>query len=191
MLDSAHDHHRLSRLIDVGRSLISELDLDVVLDRVLETARELTGARYAALGILDEHRRELAQFLTRGVDEETRRAIGDLPRGRGILGLLIDEPRPLRLADVGEHPQSYGFPPGHPPMRSFLGVPILIRGEAWGNLYLTEKAGGDFDRGGRGARSSSWPTGRPSRSRTPVCIAPSTCVAPSSSEPCAVSRRRP
>ena len=145
MLDSAHDHHRLSRLIDVGRSLISELDLDVVLDRVLETARELTGARYAALGILDEHRRELAQFLTRGVDEEMRRAIGDLPRGRGILGLLIDEPRPLRISHVGEHPQSYGFPPGHPPMRSFLGVPILIRGEAWGNLYLTEKAGGDFD----------------------------------------------
>src|SRR5215216_828500 len=145
MLDTTRDDHRLSRLIEVGRSLLSELDLDVVLDRVLETARELTGARYAALGILDERRRELAQFLTRGVDEATHRAIGDLPRGRGILGLLIEEPRPLRLADLGEHPRSYGFPPGHPPMRGFLGVPILIRGEAWGNLYLTEKAGGDFD----------------------------------------------
>src|SRR4051812_41626328 len=140
-----HDHDRLVRLIEVGRSLLSELDLDIVLDRVLETARDLTGARYAALGILDERRRELAQFLTRGVDEETHRAIGDLPRGRGILGLLIEEPYPLRLADLGEHPRSYGFPPGHPPMRGFLGVPILIRGEAWGNLYLTEKADGDFD----------------------------------------------
>src|SRR4051794_13122588 len=140
-----HDYDRLVRLIEVGRSLLSELDLDIVLDRVLETARDLTGARSAALGILDERRRELAQFLTRGVDEETHRAIGDLPRGRGILGLLIEEPYPLRLADLGEHPRSYGFPPGHPPMRGFLGVPILIRGEAWGNLYLTEKADGDFD----------------------------------------------
>jgi signal transduction histidine kinase len=145
MLDTARDDHRLSRLIEVGRSLLSELDLDVVLDRVLETARELTGARYAALGILDERRRELAQFLTRGVDEETHRAIGDLPRGRGILGLLIEEPVPLRIADLGDHPRSYGFPPGHPRMRGFLGVPILIRGEAWGNLYLTEKPDGEFD----------------------------------------------
>ncbi|HEY7622450.1 MAG TPA: GAF domain-containing sensor histidine kinase [Solirubrobacteraceae bacterium] len=136
------DQHRLARLIDVGRSLLAELDLDVVLDRVLETAADLTGARYAALGILDDQRRELARFLTRGIDEATHRAIGDLPRGRGILGVLIDEPRPLRLDDVGDHPRSYGFPPGHPPMRSFLGVPILIRGQAWGNLYLTEKTGG-------------------------------------------------
>jgi signal transduction histidine kinase len=136
------DQHRLARLIDVGRSLLSELDLDVVLDRVLETAADLTGARYAALGILDDRRRELSRFLTRGVDDATHRAIGDLPRGRGILGVLIEDPRPLRLDDVGEHPRSYGFPPGHPPMRSFLGVPILIRGQAWGNLYITEKAGG-------------------------------------------------
>jgi two-component system, NarL family, sensor histidine kinase DevS len=146
MLDTSRDDHRLVRLIEVGRGLLSELDLDVVLDRVLETARELTGAQFAALGILDERRRELAQFLTRGVDEETHRAIGDLPHGRGILGLLIEEPAPLRIPDVGEHPRSYGFPPGHPEMRTFLGVPILIRGEAWGNLYLTEKAGGgEFD----------------------------------------------
>jgi two-component system, NarL family, sensor histidine kinase DevS len=136
------DQHRLARLIDVGRNLLSELDIDVVLDRVLETAADLTGARYAALGILDDRRRELARFLTRGVDDATHRAIGDLPRGRGILGVLIDDPRPLRLDDVGDHPRSYGFPPGHPPMRSFLGVPILIRGQAWGNLYLTEKVGG-------------------------------------------------
>jgi signal transduction histidine kinase len=137
------DEHRLARLIEVGRSLLSELDLDVVLDRVLETAAELTGARYAAVGILSDDRRELARFLTRGIDEHTHRVIGDLPRGRGILGVLIDDPRPLRLEDVGDHPRSYGFPAGHPPMRSFLGVPILIRGEAWGNLYLTEKAGGE------------------------------------------------
>jgi signal transduction histidine kinase len=136
---------RSQRLIEVGRGLLSELDLDTVLDRVLETARELTGARYAALGILDERRRELAQFLTRGIDARTHREIGDLPRGRGILGLLIDDPRPIRISDVGEHRRSYGFPPAHPPMRSFLGVPIVIRGEAWGNLYLTEKDAGEFD----------------------------------------------
>ncbi|HEX6695219.1 MAG TPA: GAF domain-containing sensor histidine kinase [Solirubrobacteraceae bacterium] len=137
------DEHRLARLIDAGRGLLSELDLETVLDRLLQTAADLTGARYVALGVLDEGRRELAQFLTRGIDEETHRAIGDLPRGRGILGVLIDDPRPLRLDDVGDHPRSYGFPPGHPPMRSFLGVPILIRGQAYGNLYLTEKTGGE------------------------------------------------
>jgi signal transduction histidine kinase len=137
------DEHRLARLIDAGRGLMSELDLETVLDRLLQTAADLTGARYVALGVLDEGRRELARFLTRGIDEDTHRAIGDLPRGRGLLGVLIDDPRPLRLDDVGDHPRSYGFPPGHPPMRSFLGVPILIRGEAWGNLYLTERAGGE------------------------------------------------
>src|SRR5690242_8900842 len=141
-LDDDLDEHRLTRLIEAGRELLSELDLDTVLDRLLETAADITGARYVALGILDENRRELARFLTRGIDEVTHRAIGDLPRGRGILGVLIDDPKPLRLEDVGDHPRSYGFPPAHPPMRTFLGVPIVIRGEAWGNLYLTEKAGG-------------------------------------------------
>ena len=136
------DRERLQRLIDAGRGLMADLDVNLVLDRLLETARELTGARYAALGILDESRRELAQFLTKGIDDETHRAIGDLPRGRGILGLLIADPRPLRLDDVGHHPRSYGFPAHHPPMKTFLGVPVRIRGEAWGNLYLTEKEGG-------------------------------------------------
>jgi signal transduction histidine kinase len=145
MIDEHLDAQRLRRLLDVGRSLVSELDLEVVLDRVLEVARELTGARYAALGILDERRQELERFLTRGIDASTHRTIGDLPRGRGILGVLISDPRPLRMPDVGDHPRSYGFPPGHPPMHSFLGVPILIRGDAYGNLYLTEKADGDFD----------------------------------------------
>jgi signal transduction histidine kinase len=137
------DEHRLARLIEAGRGLLSELDLETLLDRLLQTATDLTGARYVALGVLDEGRRELGRFLTRGVDEDTHRAIGDLPRGRGLLGVLIEDPRPLRLDDVGDHPRSYGFPFAHPPMRSFLGVPILIRGEAWGNLYLTEKAGGE------------------------------------------------
>src|SRR5919198_4563766 len=140
---SVLDPHRLARLLDVGRNVLSELDLDVVLDRVLETAAELTGARYAALGVLDEERRALARFLTRGVDEETHRAIGDLPQGRGVLGILIDNPHPLRLGDVGDHPRSVGFPPGHPPMSTFLGVPILLRGVAYGNLYLTEKEGAE------------------------------------------------
>jgi signal transduction histidine kinase len=130
----------------VGSAVVAELDSEVVLQRVLEAARELTGARYAALGVLDAQRRELERFITAGIGEDDRRRIGDLPRGRGILGLLIDDPSPLRLAEVGSHPESYGFPAGHPPMSTFLGVPILVRGEAWGNLYLTEKEGGaEFD----------------------------------------------
>jgi signal transduction histidine kinase len=134
----------LRRLLEVGRSLVTELDLQVVLDRVLETAREVTGARYAAIGVLNEGRTELAQFLTSGVDEETRSGIGDPPRGRGVLGVLIDHPQPLRLADVGSHPRSYGFPVGHPVMHGFLGVPVIVQGEAWGNLYLAEKEQGEF-----------------------------------------------
>jgi len=142
---SALDEARLRALIDVGRGLIAEFDPEAIFRRVLEVACELTGARYAALGVLDEGRRELEGFVTHGIDEETRRAIGAPPRGRGILGLLIEQPRPLRLSDVGHHPRSYGLPPGHPPMTTFLGVPVMIRGQAWGNLYLTEKAGGEFD----------------------------------------------
>jgi signal transduction histidine kinase len=138
------DEPRLRRLLDVGRSLISELDPEAVLERLLEVAREVTGARYAAIGVLDERREALERFLTVGIDEETHRQIGDLPHGRGVLGLLISEPQPLRLADVGAHPRSYGFPLAHPPMTTFLGVPIIIEGEAWGNLYLTDKAQGEF-----------------------------------------------
>ena len=130
------------RLLEVGLALVGELDPELVLDRILEEACAITGAQYAALGVLDEDRDELEQFLTRGIDPATHRSIGDLPRGRGVLGVLIEDPRPLRLPNVGQHPQSYGFPPGHPPMNGFLGVPILIRGRAWGNLYLTEKQDG-------------------------------------------------
>ena len=139
------DPERLRRLIEVGRGLVSEGDLEVVLNIVLEAARELTGARYAALGILDDAREELGEFIAIGITDEEREAIGAEPKGRGVLGLLIRDPEPLRLDDVGSHPQSYGFPAGHPPMSGFLGVPILIRGEAWGNLYLTEKEDGEFD----------------------------------------------
>ena len=137
---------RLPRLIEVGSSLLAELDLEAVLRSVVEAGRELTGAEYAALGVLDGERRELERFIYLGIDDETRRDIGPLPRGRGVLGELIRDPRPLRIADVEAHPHAYGFPPGHPPMHSFLGVPITIRGEAFGNLYMTEKRGGaEFD----------------------------------------------
>jgi len=139
------DEAKAARLLEAGRSLVAELDLETVLDRLLETARDLTGARYAAIGVLDEQRQQLERFLTSGIDPAVHAAIGDLPRGRGVLGLLIEDPRPLVLPDVSAHPRSYGFPAGHPPMRTFLGVPLLIRGEAWGNLYLTEKESGPFD----------------------------------------------
>src|SRR5581483_6064531 len=114
----------------------------IVLERVLAAARQLTGARYAALGVLDESRSELARFETLGIDERTRRRIGQLPRGRGVLGELITNPAPLRLADVGRHARSYGFPAGHPHMTTFLGVPILVDGRPFGNLYLADKAAG-------------------------------------------------
>jgi signal transduction histidine kinase len=133
--------HRLERLIEAGRTLVSELDLERVLARLLEIACELTEAQYAALGILDPSKTNLERFITRGIDAPEHRRIGDLPRGRGVLGLLIRDPKPLRLADVGSHPESYGFPPAHPVMTSFLGVPVRVRGEVYGNLYLTEKAG--------------------------------------------------
>jgi signal transduction protein with GAF and PtsI domain len=126
-------------VLTVARSVLEQLDTDEVLDRVLEAARELTGAQYAALGVLDESRKSLARFVTRGIDADGRRVIGTLPTGRGVLGELIRDPKPLRIPDVGSHPYSYGFPVGHPPMSSFLGVPIPIRGQPCGNLYLTEK----------------------------------------------------
>ncbi len=141
-MSGSEEHQRIRRLLRAGRALMAEHNTEAILDQILDEAREITGARYAALGVLDEHREELERFLAVGIDEDGRSAIGDLPRGRGVLGVLIQDPRPLRLAEVGRHPESYGFPMGHPAMSSFLGVPILIRGEAWGNLYLTEKEGG-------------------------------------------------
>jgi signal transduction histidine kinase len=136
---------RLRVLVDAGIALSSELSLDALLQQLVETAAQLTGARYAALGVIDGTGHRLERFLSTGIDEDTRAAIGDPPTGRGILGVLIREARPLRLHNLAEDPRSVGFPPGHPPMRTFLGVPIVQRGVAYGNLYLTEKAGGgDF-----------------------------------------------
>ena len=143
-LMSAHtEDDRIRHLLQVGREMVAEHDTEAVLGRVLAEARELTGARYVALGVLDESRLELERFLTLGIDDATHRAIGDLPRGRGVLGVLIQDPQPLRLSEVGDHPHSFGFPVGHPPMHTFLGVPIVIRGEGWGNLYLAEKEDGE------------------------------------------------
>jgi signal transduction histidine kinase len=136
---------RLRILVDAGIALSSELSLDALLQRIVDTAAELTGARYAALGVIDKAGQSLERFLTTGVDAETHAAIGQRPRGRGVLGVLIREARPLRLHDLAEDPRSVGFPRHHPPMRTFLGVPIVLRGVAYGNLYLTEKeGGGDF-----------------------------------------------
>jgi signal transduction histidine kinase len=132
---------RLRVLVDAGIALSSELSLDALLQRLVETAAELTDARYAALGVIDRAGHGLERFLTTGIDAETHAAIGELPRGRGILGVLIRDAKSLRLRDIGEDPRSVGFPRNHPPMRSFLGVPIVLRGVAYGNLYLTEKAG--------------------------------------------------
>ena len=134
---------RLRRVLHTGIALSSELSLDALLQRIVEAAAELTGAQYAALGVIDRSGQALERFLTTGIDAETHALIGDLPRGRGILGALIRDAETLRLHDLGEDPRSVGFPPNHPPMRSFLGVPIMLRGTAYGNLYLTEKAGGE------------------------------------------------
>jgi signal transduction histidine kinase len=143
-MDLVSSDNRLQALVKAGMMLTSELSLDALLQRLIETAAELTGARYAALGVIDASGSRLERFVSHGVDAETAAAIGEPPQGRGILGVLLRETNPLRLHNVAEDPRSVGFPPGHPPMTSFLGVPILLRGVAYGNLYLTEKAGGDF-----------------------------------------------
>jgi signal transduction histidine kinase len=136
---------RLRALIETSIAINAELSLDAVLERIVEAAARVTGARYAALGVIDRAGTALERFITHGIDAATHAAIGELPRGRGILGVLIRDARPLRLHDLGEDSRSVGFPPNHPPMRTFLGVPILLRGVSYGNLYLTEKEdGGDF-----------------------------------------------
>src|SRR5262249_12298847 len=117
--------------------------LDARRQRIVEEAAALAGARYAALGVLDDTGHRLERFLTTGITAETRAAIGEFPRGRGILGVLMHEAKPLRLADIAEDPRSVGFPEHHPPMKTFLGVPIVLRGIAYGDLYLAEKQGAD------------------------------------------------
>ena len=134
---------QLRRLLDAVLVVGSELDLATALRRIIEAAAELVHARYGALGVLDETGSALSEFITVGVSEAQRTAIGPLPKGHGILGLLIVDPKPLRLPDLSEHPDSFGFPPNHPPMTSFLGVPIRVRDQVFGNLYLCDKADGD------------------------------------------------
>ncbi|MGZ4398060.1 MAG: GAF domain-containing protein, partial [Gaiellaceae bacterium] len=133
---------RLQALVEAGIAVSSELSLDAVLQRIVEAAAQLTDARYSALGVIDRSGTELERFVQYGIDEETRALIGEPPRGRGVLGALIRDARPLRLLRLSEDPRSVGFPPGHPPMSTFLGVPVLLRGVAYGNLYMTEKAEG-------------------------------------------------
>ncbi|TSB18661.1 GAF domain-containing sensor histidine kinase [Streptomyces benahoarensis] len=134
---------RVPRLMEAMRTVGAGLDLHVTLDRIVQTAAELADARYAAIGIIDEAREGLSDFVTYGVTAEDRRRIGALPDGhKGLLGALIHAPQAVRLADLTRDPRSCGFPPGHPPMRTFLGVPIRVQHEIFGNLYLTEKRGG-------------------------------------------------
>lgn len=135
---------RTSRLVESGLSMASDLDLDTVLRRLLESARRVVGARYAALGVLSDTGDGLARFLWSGIDDLTAMNIGRLPKGRGLLGRLITDPRPLRVERIADHPASAGLPPGHPPMQTFLGVPVRLGDEVFGNLYLTDRAGGPF-----------------------------------------------
>ncbi len=137
---------RLQGLLEAVVAVGAGLELEGTLNRIVRTAVELVDARYGALGVLSADERErLAEFVHVGIDAQTRAVMGDLPEGRGLLGLLIEHPHPIRVADLTEHPASVGFPPNHPPMRSFLGTPIRVRDEIFGNLYLTEKRGaGEF-----------------------------------------------
>jgi signal transduction histidine kinase len=138
-------HEQLEALLDAVTAVSANLELPLVLGRIVRSACALVNARYGALGVLSPDGEHLVEFVTHGISPEERARIGDLPRGHGILGLLIRDPRPRRLADISAHPDSYGFPPNHPPMRSFLGAPIRIRDEVFGNLYLAErKGGGEF-----------------------------------------------
>jgi signal transduction histidine kinase len=134
---------RVAWLLDAVVSINSGLNLRATLERIVEAAAQLAQARYAALGVLDDERDSLAEFITFGLDDAAVQRIGPLPMGLGILGLLISDPKPLRLRDLSTHPASAGFPPNHPPMHSFLGVPIVVRGQPFGNLYLTEKSATD------------------------------------------------
>lgn len=133
---------RLQGLLDAVLAVATGLELDSTLRRIVQAATELVDARYGAVGVLSEDADGLSEFVYVGIDEQTRAAMGSLPEGRGLLGLLIEDPRPVRVADLSQHPASVGFPRNHPPMRSFLGVPVRIRDRVFGNLYLTEKRGG-------------------------------------------------
>jgi two-component system, NarL family, sensor histidine kinase DevS len=145
-VEATRIRERFERLLAAGIAIFSRHDLEHVLQQVVDAARDVVGARYAALGVLGDDRATLVQFVTSGLDEATRKKIGDLPRGRGLLGHVIREAKPIRTADINRHPERFGFPPYHPPMTSFLGVPVTGRGGVFGNLYLTEKLdGAEFD----------------------------------------------
>jgi signal transduction histidine kinase len=141
MSPSEGPSQRRDALVQAGLVLASELSLPSILQKIVELACQVADARYGALGVLDPDGRMIFDFITHGVTEEERRAIGSLPVGKGILGLLITEATPIRMAKIQDHPRSVGFPPNHPPMTSFLGVPMKVRGRVYGNLYLTEKRG--------------------------------------------------
>jgi signal transduction histidine kinase len=132
---------RFERLLSAGVAIFSQHTLDRVLQEIVDAARDVVGAKYAALGVLSEDRTSLVAFVTSGMDAATRERIGDLPRGHGLLGAVITAAKPIRSADIAKHPQRSGFPAHHPPMKSFLGVPVAVRGTVFGNLYLTEKIG--------------------------------------------------
>jgi signal transduction histidine kinase len=132
---------RAERLLDTGLALAAELSLPALLQRLVDLAVELTNAHYGAVGVLSSDGVELSDFITSGLSQQERTAIGELPHGRGILGVLIREPTVLRIQDIGRDPRSTGFPPNHPPMRSFLGAPIRAHGRVFGNIYLTDKQG--------------------------------------------------
>ena len=134
----------LQQLMEGVSAIGSDLDLPAMLRRIVQAATELVDARYGALGVLDDTRSWLSQFITVGIDDAGRAEIGELPHGHGILGLLIVDAKPLRLPDLRAHPDSFGFPPGHPPMTTFLGVPVRVREEVFGNLYLTDKRSGEM-----------------------------------------------
>src|SRR6266508_854298 len=137
----AASRERLQALLDAVVGIGTDLDLHSTLERIVAAACRLTNARYGALGVIGPDR-TLVEFITQGVSPEVQARIGDLPRGHGVLGLLIEDPRPIRLLDITAHPRAYGFPKHHPMMRSFLGVPVRIRDQVFGNLYLAEKSGG-------------------------------------------------
>ena len=138
---SIDDPAKLRRVLEAVLLLESDLELSVLLRHVIEEARSMTNARYGALGVLNGDGTALSEFLTSGLEQDQEDRIGARPTGKGVLGLLITDPRPLRLANLGSHAESYGFPPGHPTMGSFLGVSIVVRDEVYGNLYLTDKLG--------------------------------------------------
>ena len=142
-IEATRIRERFERLLAAGIAIFSRHELEHVLQQVVDAAREVVGARYAALGMLSNEGTDLVQFVTSGMDDELRRRIGALPRGRGLLGHVIERAAPIRTADISRHPQRYGFPPNHPPMKSFLGVPVQGRARVFGNLYLTDKIGAE------------------------------------------------